>query len=101
VLKVDDSNYREVAERLRMAPRCGGVWHAHHGFNLGGVMHGEFLTEKEVADLLHTSVGTLRKRRYRRDGGVPPWFKAGHQVLFPRDKFMEWALTQAEENEVG
>ena len=69
---------------------CGGdAW----SFRLKGV--DEFLTERELADLLKVTVGTVR--RWRREHTGPPVLWAGGRPRYRRGDVDAWLERRGEE----
>ena len=55
-----------------------------------------YLTQKQVADLLHISTRTLE--RLRTEGGGPHYFKAGRRVLYSQKAIDDWLQNRSFEN---
>lgn len=55
-----------------------------------------YLTQKQVADLLHISTRTLE--RLRTEGGGPRYFKAGRRVLYSESAINDWLQNRSFEN---
>lgn len=55
-------------------------------------MTAEYITTKELAEVMRMSEQTLRHWRRARIG--PPFVKFGRRVLYPRDGFSVWARAQ-------
>ena len=51
-------------------------------------MTDEFLTQKQLAELLHQSLRTIE--RWRTDGEGPVFTKAGRRVLYRQSDIDEW-----------
>lgn len=47
-----------------------------------------YLTQKQVASLLHISTRTLERMRH--EGSGPPFMKAGRRVLYSMSAIEEW-----------
>ena len=56
----------------------------------------EYLTQDQVADLLHISKRTLERMRH--EGSGPKYCKAGRRVLFTRQAIDEWLEGRAFES---
>lgn len=54
----------------------------------------ELLTDVEAARLLGLAVSTLRKWRFERRRGGPPWRKLGSAVRYPLNLLRVWAESQ-------
>jgi excisionase family DNA binding protein len=50
--------------------------------------NGDWLTVEELAELMHTSPGTVHY--WRHQGKAPPALKAGRRLLFRRDDVDAW-----------
>lgn len=72
--------------------RCGCSRYAW-SFTLKGV--DEFLTERELADLLKVTVGTVR--RWRREATGPPVLWAGGRPRYRRADVDAWLERRAED----
>lgn len=58
---------------------------------------GVFLTEKQVAEVLGVTVGTLRNQRYTK-AEHPPFVKVGKRVLYPSDQLYKWMYLRLRKN---
>lgn len=55
-----------------------------------------YLTQQQVADLLHISTRTLE--RLRTEGGGPRYLKAGRSVLYSESAIQTWLQNRTFEN---
>lgn len=56
----------------------------------------DFMTTKELAELLRIPAGSLNNWRTR--GGGPPFLKFGQRVLYPREEVMKFIKENVHEN---